>query len=593
MKSRIKALAILIAFAAAICNLTAQTATDSLIFRAMQDEIDRSMGELEYRDYDKPCFMGFELMDTRTVYIGADIGGLMTDSDISDRSWSFRLIVGSYDLNDENFSGQNREQNGGFGNSLSIFPLENDYYGIRRAYWLRADEIYRRAGANHKEKLNLIEKGVISNEDLSLPDFTRAEPVELFIPPTRQDIDKELIRNRVKELSELYGSMPGVDLSSAHALFLQNDVRYLNSEGTRVSIPCDLAMLRVTLTVTDREKKDLDATFTAYRQSASSLPAPSDIMPVLQRMAGDLVSYSEAGKLEKEYNGPVLFIGQPACKFMLRNLFSYSHSLVAERNNLVVDEGGDVYFENVSNDWQEQTGNRILPSGTQVTALPHTGEYEGKDLIGAFPVDSEGIIPPDTIIMVRNGVLEKMLSARTPTSSTDVSNGHARHYFTSAGLSHYTGPGVIKVDATGGLPEEYLKELLIEKAKEEGLSHAMIIRSMSTDAGVVPDYLFTVDVETGEEKMVRKASYNDIVDKNELKELRFADTGMVYQTLYPVNSFSMGGFNSYSAMVEGIPVSYLGPSAVLAGDMEISAVKEISKLHVAGDAITNPLDIKE
>jgi hypothetical protein len=61
------------------------------------------MNNLEYRDFEKPCYINFKIINHFDYLINAELGSLFQVDSMKSRGWSNRLIVGNYKLNDEKF----------------------------------------------------------------------------------------------------------------------------------------------------------------------------------------------------------------------------------------------------------------------------------------------------------------------------------------------------------------------------------------------------------------------------------------------------------------------------------------------------------
>jgi len=556
---------------------------DQVIFKAMEDEIDRSMTELEYRDYASPCYISFEVVDHFEYYVQAELGAIFRSDTLSSRGWSYRLIVGTYEINDENFRGQNQVNNFGMGELADVFPVENDYWGLRRSIWMKTNDIYLRAGSNHREKMKLIEQGKISEESLTIHDFTRSEPVEIIINRNTADPDLNTLGNKASLLSETYYKYPeDINYSTASLSWNKNDIYYQNSEGTRFKIPKDLISLRVTLRKETENNDFTSRTLSVIAGSPEELPSLELIQEDLDNLVESMRNEEEAIEPENDYTGPVLLVGQIAAETILYNLFHSDHSLYAERNNLVLNSQGDIYFEEIKNEWQSKIGKRILPDSIDVFALPALKKFNGIKLMGSYPIDSDGIIPPDSILLVEDGNLASMLSSRTPTSVSDTSNGHYPYYYTNGGISHFKGPSVLRIQANQASGNAELKQHLLDFARQEGYDYAFIIRSIPSETAIMPYHFYRVDVETGEEQLLKNVTFEKFIESSGMRNMAFNNDTLVFNTLFKGNRFS-------NHNPSGLPVSYIGPSAFFAEEMNINVIKDLGKLHTAGDFITNPL----
>src|SRR5262245_2542214 len=116
--------------------------TQSVVQRAMRDELDRGMKELKAEGFDKPFFINYTILDQKVTQIAASFGALVRSVETRSRqATSVRLLVGDYEFNDESL---NSEMGGQQDNNLPL-PIEDDYIGIRRSLWISTDNVYRGA----------------------------------------------------------------------------------------------------------------------------------------------------------------------------------------------------------------------------------------------------------------------------------------------------------------------------------------------------------------------------------------------------------------------------------------------------------------
>ena len=125
----------------------------------------------------------------------------------------------------------------------------------------------------------------------------------------------------------------------------------------------------------------------------------------------------------------------------------------------------------------DRLDKKVSNEGLNVKAKPMMTEYNGIPLIGSYPIDMDGIVPPRETTLIENGVLKNLLCGRIPTAKMKVSNGHLRVPLTMP--NPMIVPGVIEVDFNNSLSKEELKKKLIEMAQSEGLDYALIVREMT------------------------------------------------------------------------------------------------------------------
>jgi predicted Zn-dependent protease len=137
-------------------------------------------------------------------------------------------------------------------------------------------------------------------------------------------------------------------------------------------------------------------------------------------------------------------------------------------------------------------------------------QAHGLDLNGFYEFDEEGI-PAERVSLVEKGLLKGFLLSRTPVEGFARSNGHGR---AEMGQKPQARMGTTIVNARGGVSEAELKRLLIAEAKKQGKPYGLILRDVaggqtSTETGGyqafkgAPRMVYTVDVKTGEERLVR------------------------------------------------------------------------------------------
>src|SRR5674476_417154 len=93
------------AFFLHIFGSTAQNASDEIVFKALNDEMARSLSSLKLDKYNPPFLIASSLCDGQYYSARASMGALIRSKEVPLRNESFRLMVGSYEINDENFSG--------------------------------------------------------------------------------------------------------------------------------------------------------------------------------------------------------------------------------------------------------------------------------------------------------------------------------------------------------------------------------------------------------------------------------------------------------------------------------------------------------
>jgi hypothetical protein len=116
----------------------AQQAGD-VLFKAMQDELDRTVSQLVMENLERPYFVSYTVDDVQQLEVHGSLGTLTQSNPDRGRYLSIDLRVGNYSLDNSNFvSGFS-----GYGTDYSQLPIDNNYDAIRNQIYLQ-----RRTGDN-------------------------------------------------------------------------------------------------------------------------------------------------------------------------------------------------------------------------------------------------------------------------------------------------------------------------------------------------------------------------------------------------------------------------------------------------------------
>jgi hypothetical protein len=143
-------------------------------------------------------------------------------------------------------------------------------------------------------------------------------------------------------------------------------------------------------------------------------------------------------------------------------------------------------------------------------------------------------------------------------------------------------PGVIDVDYKAAVSKEELKKKLIETAKAEGLNYALIVRSMTPNQSELK-LVYRVDINTGEEKLIRSAGFKGLT-LNDLRKIAGAsDQKMVLNT---AAGEDLAHKYDYA---NGCPATFITPDAFLFKEIEVNKATKpnMAKLPV----VKNPLEM--
>jgi len=559
------------------------TDTREVIMAAMRDEMARSMGRLELESMEKPFFINYTLYDVEVHEIVASLGSIVRSSTTRNRNHNVRLMVGDYELNDENFRTMGTSARSSMINGSGALPLEDNYDGIRRALWVATDNIYKSAAELFELKKAALAQQTISKE-AKLDDFSRSS-VEIHIDdPIEFDIDTAAWEKRAMKLSDTFSAYPDIFTSYVRLFFYQGMMYLVNSEGSEVAIPLTLALVQVNAYTQAEDGEPLSDHFSYYRALPAELPEIDKLIDDAESVAKSITALRSAPVFDDSYFGPVMFEDQAAVEFVSQRLFSGQNGLIGSRKQLRGDSRG---FGSRDNDTtlDDRMDRRILSRDLSITALNGSEKFDSLNLIGSFVIDAEGVKTAKTLPLVENGILKTLLTNRTPTRKVRQSNGHQRQvigsgYWTSSAI----GPGVISVESSEGLSRDAMKARLLQLAKGEGLDYAIIVRKLKPlingsqyydplvrmastytprDGMTLSEPLraYRIYVEDGREEAIRSVDLKP-VSLSALRHIAAVSNKRIARNMLTANNWS-----------SGIPASFIAPEQIILEELEIKKVK--------------------
>ena len=556
-------------------NLSAQEAS-KVFHQAMEQEIARNMKGLHLEGMKDPFYIGINIFDNNSIFVHSSLGALIKSSENAIRiSINSRVLVGDYNSNNLNFRNS-------FGNyfGLTGFPADNSIQGIQRALWLMLDKAYKSSTENYVSKQSAI-KSTTQNEDISgLPDFTAGEKVLVEKPEASLKFNNDKLIQYANEISATLKSYPYLSSSSVKIAGFKANIYYSNSEGTKATYPTSLIRIIVTAE-TQAQNGELFELYQIYHAlSELDLPPKVQIIQDAKVLAETLVELKNAPVFDDVYNGPVLFEDQAAGEIVRKTMFyAKNENLCAVR--IPISGGSGMNSEaqkTISSD--DRIGKRISVEGLNVRAKSQMTEYNGIPLVGSFPIDMDGTVPPQEISLVENGILKNMLCGRIPTAKMKTSNGHMR--IPLGTLNPSVVPGVVEVKFSNCVSKADLRKKLLETAQSEGLDYAIIVRELTPNLSELRK-TYKVDVKTGKEQLVRSAGIKAITMNDLRKIIGAGDKNSVLNTTAGEDLYLKG------ESLNGCPVSFITPDAFLFREMEV--IKQSKSNMTKLPLVKNPLEL--
>jgi len=458
------------------------------IFKAMLQELDRSKNELQLKGFEKPFFIQYRIEDVDTFDTRAEFGASEGSSRSRQRVARVTVRVGDYKTDS---SGQRGD------GAVQLAALDNDPIAIRCALWNATDQAYKNALSAFAQKQAEL-KQVQSPPQAD--DFSKEKPVEVLEQPRTLTVDEKAWVERVARDSGLFLSDPAVKATA-------KDVQYstagfhgrastswlVNTEGTivRKSSEGYQEVFAVGTQADDGMRLDR-----SYASSGVALKDLDTQDVFAKRAVAQIASLSElraAPLVEEEYHGPVL-LSSDASSDVLRALVAAGVTATRPRLGTEARTNGP---------FASSYHARVLPEFMDVVDDPGLKTFDGKDLVGAYDVDDEGV-PGQAVKLITGGKLENYLLGREPVRDFTESNGHGR-----AAVAGPARPaiGVLKITAASGVSDEELNRKLLDMAKDRGLKSAYYVETLG--GALTPRLLYRIDLD-GKRQLVRGAVLDDL-----------------------------------------------------------------------------------
>ena len=525
--------------AASLCApslAAAQTRVDAEkdpVLKAMLAELDRSKTDLQLKDFARPFFIQYRIEEISDYETKAEFGATEGSDRTHERVARITVRVGDYKA----------DSSGGRGDgALELTALGSDPIAIRSALWAGTDQAYKAALAAYSAKQAALKQVQTPPQ---ADDFSRETPLISLAEPLNLSIDDPAWVDRIAHASGLYRSDPTVkagehDVQYCSASFHARVVTtwLVNSEGTIVRKSQSEYQEAFAAGTQAADGMRLDRSFASSGVTLKDLDDQAAFEKHAVAQIASLSDLRKAPLVEEEYHGPVL-LSADAGTDTLRSLLG--SGITATRPKLGTEARTNGPFASSYH-------ARIMPDFLSAIDDPKLKTFDGKNLLGAYDVDDEGV-PAQAVTLVDEGKLVGYLIGREPVKDFPQSNGHGR-----AGIAGAPRPtiGVLKITAKDGLSDEDLNRKLLDLAKDRGLKSVYYVETMGGDR---PRLLYRVALD-GKRELVRGAALDDL-DQRALR----SSVEAAGKTLWVANSFAE------------VPETVIGP-ALLMNDVTVKRAND-------------------
>ncbi len=435
---------------------------DNMYFRAMKDEMDRTLKELRLENSAAPYYVAYKLTREHNYSTKASFGALFPKGKEEEHLDGLVMVsVGSPQKDGLGFGESNEYR------PITISSAPKNYEGLRNWLWVATDMGYKSAISRYEAKQAYKRQKNLADDR---PDFTRApqatyvEDIPEFKTPDRKKMDE-----LAKRLSAWGKELPFLDSFRVSFNIGQEDYYYLNSDGSfyQYARPNSHMTLRANFR---NEQGYQEMEFHSVTLPASGELDEKKLEQETKTFLATLEPRYKAKKAEA-YLGPVLFKGRGAALF-------WGVALEGQVKNITPLFSAQDFQDYSAGAFRNKMGMRVMSPGIEVYDRPLERSYKGEPLAGFMPVDDEGVKPQE-LLLISGGRLRALPRTRRPAEKDAKSNGHAR-------MSRYSYPreGVTNlfIEVKNPVSEQELEKKLLTRCRELELEYCYILRDVDRQA---------------------------------------------------------------------------------------------------------------
>lgn len=465
--------------------IAAQNDQDKVIFKAMQDEMQRSKEQLVLPGMQKPYYLSYTLGRSRQFSVTAALGGVTNSYESPWRSvGGVQLFLGNYD--------RNNDFNYACASVQAGMPETADYDVIRRNFWLATDIMYKWSLQAAAMKDAYLKANPKSAEDAAVKDQQKVDAItRINEPKTPYSVDIPALEKMVEDLSAIFKDYKEIFNSYVGVEGMEMEVYKSTTDGVVLKEPLRYATVYASAYVMTEDGTRIDDSYSVLVGRPDDLPSVDELKKGIKSFADNLMKLKNAPVITDYYGGPVLFEDGASSAVFTSNLL--------KKGGLFAYRKPDTDRVQPVKTLDARLEMKIIDNRLTIKNYSSLEKYNGVPLLGAYDIDAEGIVPAKEMTLVENGIFKGMLNGCIPTLHAPQSTGSSRFLLSSDNGMFSTAPGTIHIKVDKGTKPEKMKSALIKAAKEEGLKYAYIVRSLAGKASRI----YRVDLKDGSETLVR------------------------------------------------------------------------------------------
>ena len=478
---------------------------DNVYFKAMHDEMQRSMKKLHLKGSPNPYYILYHLEERQYDFgASASLGTLYQ----SHQEWSpwlnASVLLASGDDRDDSFGVKENEENIQGTTSKSYEGIRTSLWGLTNRAYLQASDFYEKKQSYKRQK------GAETDLPHLVPQKQGTYQEEL---PVFKPLPQEMAQEIVKRLSAKGKEVPGMEDFSVSLTKFSVNHYLLNNLGSFAQY--NVQYIDIDWEVSFRTKAGFKWKF----QDSVYFSADAENWEELaEKKVDELLQ-----RIKQEYNapkgssflGPVLLMPSAAAD-LWKDVFMNNAS---NFGTLITVDGK----EEISGSFKNKVGKRVLSNVVNVYDRPRLKTYQGQVLFGFLPIDDEGVATQE-LTLVEDGFLREIPLSSRPFKKGAKSNGHGR-FLKGALQEHLTN---IVVEARHPLSMEQLEQQLRQECRAVDLEYCYIIHSLNPDSEGAWERIYTED---GHKEMVTGLQLESGLSNRSLRDIRAAGTEKIVRNI--------------------------------------------------------------
>jgi predicted Zn-dependent protease len=517
----------------------------SEIFSTMEKEMKKNLQMLKLKDYEKPYFIAYRLVEVKKFDISAKFGSIIYDEPSNYRIVYVETRYGSYFLDNTSDAGYSGSFNDYEGYS-TLAPLDDDLDVLKHRFWLLTEVSYKKAVSDYYNKK--ARRVIKVQEDEDVPDFSKEKRVVYIGKEKPFTLDRDAWEEKLKRISKIFRNYEDIVDSEVRMSAEQETRFFINSEGTKTFTQNTYYYIKIRASTLSEDGMPLTNFKSYFEIYEEKLPSEEELINSAKEVAEKLLELRKAPEMEP-YTGPAI-LSPEAAGVLFHEVIG--HRLEGERQRSPAE---GMTFKN-------KIGEKILPDFLTVIDDPTLKEENGKALSGYYEIDDEGV-PAQKVVLVENGILKNFLLSRRPVKGFKNSNGHGRADENSKPMARM---GNLIVRSSKTYPVEELEKMLLELLKEKGKEFGFIIDHV--EGGETNTSRYGFQAFKGTPVLVYKIYAKD-GRKELVRGVDIVGTPLAILDKIIATSDTYGVFNGVCGAESGfIPVSTVAP-AILVSEIEL------------------------